>query len=205
MQPNQFVRDSLVPENRQGGGIYQLNENSVSPTRIVDTSEDGAPIEETIPAVAKHAKFVDLDGNVCDVALRTGRVPSEEPEAVKYEWIVVSTLIQRGQLPLASCPYTNAFAHLKGGGPLVKAPANAKNAGDCGGRPDGCSHMKAIIEERRAKSRARYDKQQEQFRQMGEGDIKKMMEAFGKVFGDAVASAAETGRARLAADKSEKG
>lgn len=190
---NPFVVNQLVPENRQGGGIYQLNDLSVSPTRFVDVNEEGLPVEETIMALAKSAKFVDRDGNICDVALRTGRVPSEDPEAVRYEQIVTFELIRAGQMPLASCPYTNAYRHIKGG-PLMKPPAGEQ---DCGGKPDGCAHMLKEIERRRAVCRERHEKQQQQFRSMGEGDIKLMMEAFGKVFGDAVANAAASGRANL--------
>jgi len=188
-----FIVNQLVPENRQGGGIYQLSELSVSPTRLVTIDEEGLPIEETIPTAAKHAKFVDRDGNVCDVALRTGRVPSEEPEAIRYEQLVLFEQIRGNCLPLAVCPYTEAFRHIKGG-PLLRPPPGAS---DCGGKPDGCDHIRAEIARRRGAARARHDKQQLQFRRMGEGDIREMLEAFGKVFGDAVAGAAQAGRANL--------
>lgn len=197
--PNQFVVDQLVPENRQGGGIYQLNELSVSPTRIVDIDEDGHQVEETIMTLAKSRKFVDRDGNICEVALRTGRVMSHEPEAVRYEQIVEADCIRTGQLPLDECPYTYKYQHIKGG-PLVKVPEDER---DCGGQPGGCKHMKKLVSDRRTKSRARWEKEQLDFKKLSEGDVKQMLEGMGKVFGEALASAQANGRARLRSGKGE--
>lgn len=185
MTQNPFVVHSLVPENREHGGVYQLTQDSVSPTRMVGSDENGDLIEETICALAKSAKFVDKDGNILDVPLRTGRVPSEEPEAVRYEMITVADQIRGNHLPLAFCPFTTQFMHLKGG-PLVK-PRHGER--DCGGDPGpmGCDHMEAIIVKRREDSRRRWDNEQLKLKKMQESDVKEMMEAMGKTFGEAIA------------------
>lgn len=196
----QFVVDQLKLENRQGGGIYQLSEASVSPTRAVGVDEDGNIIEETICTLAKSAKFVDLGGNICDVPLRTGRVLSFEPEAVRYEQIVETDIIRGGQLPLGACPYTHAYRHIKGG-PLVKVPEGEK---DCGGKPEGCEHVWKVITSRRAAAKAKIEREEVNYRQMKEGDVKTMMAGFGQVFGEAIANAQQTGRANLRAGKGEK-
>jgi hypothetical protein len=198
-----FVVQSLVPENREHGGVYQLTQESVTPTRFVEVNEDGVVIEESICALAKSAKFVDKDGNICDVPLRTGRVPSEEPEAVRYEMIVLAELIRGGQLPLASCPYTTEYRHIKGG-PLVKPP---EGEADCGGSngPMGCAHMKKVVEKRRKESRKRYDAQQLNLKKMQESDVKDMLEAFGKTFGDAIAGVHGKKPAAIENLKNDKG
>lgn len=201
-----WVRTSLVPEGRNGsdGRSYQLNADSVSPTRIIEIGEDGLPVEETICALAKHERFVDPSGNVCDVALRTGRVPSEEPEAQRYEQVVIADLIRQNQLPLRCCPYTLEYRHIKGG-PLIKPP---KGAEDCGGHPDGCAHMKAEIEKRRRVARAKYDKQEQQAKTMSKDDVKQMLEGIAETFGDLkneLRGGISSGRKNLQTDKSEPG
>ena len=180
-----FVVQSLVPENREHGGVYQLSQESVTPTRFIEVNEEGVAIEESICALAKSEKFVDKDGNICDIPLRTGRVPSEEPEAVRYEMLVTADLIRGGQLPLRLCPYTTEFRHIKGG-PLMKPPEGEEDCGGANG-PMGCAHMKKVIEKRRKESRKRYDAQQMNLKKMQESDVKEMLEAMAKTFGEAIA------------------
>jgi hypothetical protein len=81
------------------GRVYQLTEASASPTRIAGRTEDGMPREETIPAI-KSEKFVDPAGNVCDVALRTGRVISNDAVGERYEQKMRKDQILAGSLPL---------------------------------------------------------------------------------------------------------
>lgn len=178
----QFVVDTLVPENRQGGGTYALSEASVSPTRWT-RGEDGVVREETVCTLAKSAKFVDPDGNICDVALRTGRVLSQEMEAVRYEMVAVADQIRGGGLPLDECPHTFKFAHFKGG-PLVPNPEGVV---DCGGYPGGCSHMRAVIIDRRAGSRARWES--EQAKSMTKEAASEIFQAFADTFGEMLSNA----------------
>jgi hypothetical protein len=147
-----FVKNQLTVDTLEQGRAYQLDEDSVSPTRVVGYDKFGMPIEETICALAKSAMFVDRWGNVCCVPLQTGRVFSSSPEAVRYEHLLVKDLILEGWLPLEACPFTQMYRHLTGG-PLVRPESSADE--DCGGRPgaerleQACEHMKGIVAKRR--------------------------------------------------------
>jgi hypothetical protein len=144
-------------------GTYWLKPDSTALTRVVDRDEDGVETELTICAFSKWDYFVDKSGNVCEVPLSNGRVPSGEPEAERYEIHVVREQIVNGGLPLEECPHTTRYAHIMGaanGGALVKPPAGYTS---CQGkrRPAdlplnveffGCEHMEAIIRRRRERS-----------------------------------------------------
>lgn len=204
----QFVVNQLIPEGRnEQGRAYQLNEASVSPVRVIQIDDDGNELEETICALAKSAKFVDRDGNICDVPLRTGRVFSMEPEAERYEQIVVHDIIRGGQMPLESCPFTNEFRHIKGG-PLIK-PRDASDV-DCGGRPgaqrlhDACPHMQKVIAERRERARIRTMKEDDKMRVMRPDDVAQLVKTLGEAFGDKLAAQAKPGRANIRDGKGEK-
>lgn len=196
----QFVVNQLIPEGRnEQGRAYQLTDSSVSPSRIIGYTEEGQEIEETICALAKSALFVDRDGNICTIPLRTGRVLSEEPEATRYEQIIVSDLIRQGQIPLECCPHTVQFAHLRPG-PLVALP---KGFTKCDGAPgaakleQACEHMQKIVRDRRAKAIARVKKEDDKLQAMKPSDVAALIEQMGKSFGDTVA-ASMSGKANTA-------
>lgn len=199
-QLQQFVVDQLVPENRQGGGTYALSEASVSPTRWT-RGADGIVREETICTLAKSARFVDPDGNICDVALRTGRVLSQEIEAVRYEMIVIADQIRGGAVALDECPHTFKFQHFRSG-PLVPNPDNVV---DCGGRPGGCEHMQAVIAERRKGSRLRWEA--EQAKSVTKEAASEIFSAFAETFGEMLtnAQAAQANGKRQLRGKGEEG
>lgn len=171
--------DQLRLEQRAEGRVYQLTYDSVSPTRVIGRDKNGLPIEETVCALAKSARFVDLHGNVCDVPLRTGRVYSEEPEAVRYEYIITKELIGQGQLPLAECPYTMDYKNFVGG-PLVKPPPGES---DCGGKPDGCEHMQRIIEARRKVGREKWKADQDAVNTMSTGEAAALLQKLTRAIG----------------------
>lgn len=185
-----FVKDRLEPE-RAGDQVYVLNDTSVSPTREIATTEEGFMIEETIMTLAKSARFVDRAGNVTDVALRTGRVLSNEPGAAWYESYMVVELIRAGSLPLSHCPFTLAFGFVRKG-PLVPK-VDGKEGVDCGGHPEGCEHMKKVIDARRKVSHAKWQKDQHQLEQLSKDQVTAMMtgmaESFGAVAGTAIEKA----------------
>lgn len=193
---DQFVVDRLTPERQNGGGVYRVTADSVSPTRVIgEDPETGLPIEETVCAAAKAAKFVDPDGNVCEVALRTGRVYSDAPECERYELLIMRDLISQGQLPLASCPHTTEFRHIRRG-PLVALPEDPKEAKDaerCQGKPEGCAHMQKVITDRRARARIKWDKHQAAVSSMDARTVEKMMTEFGKLFNGGGTSGASKG------------
>jgi hypothetical protein len=207
---NQFVKSALEIERSSHNKHYQLTDESVSPVILGESNEDGIPREITIPALAKHAKFVDRDGNICDVALRTGRVYSEEPEAVHYETVVLVDILRAGQLPLSACPYTMQFGHYKPG-PLVKPPAGFV-PDSCPGAPDGCSHMKTVIAKRREEHLARFKRDQAKLeKQIGLSHesakelFSTMTEGLGEVIGNAIANAKSArGGLRGTGEKDEK-
>lgn len=163
MKPNplsQFIVTELVPENRGNEGrAFQLTENSVSPTRIIRRNIFNETIEETICPLAKHANFVDSDGNIVTVPLRTGRVLSSEPEAVRYEDVVINDQLLAGSFPLEMCPHTQLYrstVRLTRGGRLIDEPlVDGDPIEDCGGRPgaerleEACPHMRALVQKRR--------------------------------------------------------
>ena len=177
----QFVKDRLEPERAGGQGVYVLTDSSVSPTREVEVTEDGIIVEETIMALAKSAKFVDRAGNICDVALRTGRVLSEEPEAQRYEQYMVIELIRGGQLPLDACPFTQRFSFIRPG-PLV-AKVDGKSGPDCNGKPGGCEHMLKVIAARRAATAEKAKREQVSQASMSEEQVKTMMTSMAQAFG----------------------
>jgi hypothetical protein len=207
---NGFVVDSLRPERiGGGGGIYQLTENSVNPTVITGVDEAGMPIEETVPT-AYHRKFVANDGGINSVPLRTAAVFSREPEAERYEHMVVRDIVSAGFIPLTACPYTFEYKHIKGG-PLAKIPPGES---DCGGRPGAtdetncCPHLQTVIKARRAMSLAKHQKQEAQVSSMKTADVERMQEGMVKAFGQVMAthlSEPKTGaaKARLRDDKGE--
>lgn len=183
--------------------------DGASLSRVVERDEDGIAIEQTICAFAKWARFVDRNGNVCEVPLSNGRVPSFEPEAERYEMHAIREQILNGSLPLDECPHTTAYHHLIGrvnGGALVKPPEGYK---PCHGKPRpadlphhqewfGCEHMEAIIKRRREKAYAKWVKQET----ASDADIKKfkaMAEAITKESANAVDA-----KANLRAGRGEK-
>ncbi len=141
-------------------GSYWLKPDSTTLTRVIDRDDMGVATEMTICAFSKWDYFVDRGGNVCEVPLSNGRMPSAEPEAERYELHVVREQILNGCLPLEECPHTTRYAHIMGavnGGALVKPPAGYK---PCPGKkrladlpPNveffGCEHMEGVIKKRR--------------------------------------------------------
>lgn len=195
-----FVVPQLVPENRQGGGIFALSNESVAPIRMV-RGPDGIPREETICTLAKSARFVDRDGNVCTVPLRTGRVMSNDVEAVRYEQVMLIDQLRGGSIPLEVCPHTMQFVAFKPG----QLVPNPNNVIDCGGHPEGCQHMQAVIDERRAVSRAKWQADQRQVEELSKGDVKAMFEGFAEAFGDTLGNALDAHSARQASKQGLRG
>ena len=195
-----YVVDSLRPEGLGGGGgVYQLNVNSVSLTRIVGVDDAGMPIEETIPH-AYHRLFVGLDGGIKRVPMRTAAVFSREPEAERYEQITMRDIISAGQMPLEACPYTFEYKHIKGG-PLAKVPPGES---DCGGKPTGCEHMHKVIDARIAVSRKKHDLIQTQAQNMKTEDVQRMLDTVAEGVGAALAKHDPNGaKAKMRAGKGE--
>jgi hypothetical protein len=192
-------------------GSYWLTPDSTALTRVVDRDEDGIAIEQTICAFSRWARFVDRNGNICDVPLSNGRMPSHEPEAERYALHVEREQIMNGGLPLEQCPHTTRYAHWLGavnGGALVKAPEGHKH---CDGKPRpadlphhvewfGCEHMEAIIKRRRQKAYEAWEKSQA----MDNNDLKRV-EAMAKGFAQAQQQVAHVDpRANLRSGKGEK-
>lgn len=184
------------------GGTYQLNVNSVNPTRVVAMDEAGMPIEETYPAAFSRL-FVGLDGCVKDVPMRTAAKFSMEPEAERYEQVITREIVKDGQLPLDACPYTGQYKYITGIASLVKVPPGAE---DCGGKPTGCEHMQGVIVERQKRARAKHDKIQEQAKTMKVEDVERMQSQMADAIGAAISRSADpkANRANLRAGKGEE-
>jgi len=200
-QQSPFVVDMLQPQTMTGQRhkAYQLTPQSVTPTRIVGSDDLGMPIEERVP-IAYSRKFVGLDGCAKDVPLRSAAVFSSEEEALRYERATVADIVRAGQLPLDECPYTNAYRYIKGG-PLVRPPAGAD---DCGGNVGGCDHMQTVIKARQQVARAKWDKEQEQLRQMKPEDAERLAATIAEGVGRAIAANdPKSNRRNLAQGKGE--
>lgn len=201
-QNSPYVVDMLQPQGITGQRhrSYQLNANSVTPSRIVGSDELGMPIEERIP-ICYSKKFVGLDGCIKDVPLRSAAVFSNDEDALRYERQTVIDIVRAGQLPLDECPYTNAYRWIKSG-PLVKPPPGAD---DCGGKPGGCEHMHAVIKLRQERAKQRHEKEQAQLRAMTQKDADHLVAMVADGVGRAIANAdPKANRGRLARGEGEK-
>jgi hypothetical protein len=139
------------------GRVYQLTEASVSPTRIAGRTENGMPCEETIPAI-KSEKFVDPAGNVCNIALRTGRVISNDAVGERYEQQMRKDQILAGSLPLGECPYTAEYRRWTNSPTLLgDVPPGVT---PCQGAPGGCEHLKPVIAKRLERTRLKWESEQ---------------------------------------------
>jgi hypothetical protein len=181
-----YVVDQLRPERLgEEGRAFQLDDNSVSPTRIVGRTDFGEAIEETMCMLGKHQNFVDALGNICTVPLATGRVPSNMPEAHRYEMLTLMDHIRAGSFPIDVCPYTREFASLVGGPLIAAGPSNA----DCGGCvgattfEEACPHMQDLITRRRAEAARRSEKNELSIAQINKSQAKKMVKDLAASFG----------------------
>jgi hypothetical protein len=158
-----FTRNELrPPADARVGGVYQIEANSASPTRVIGRDKLGRPIEETIPT-CYYQHWVDPGGNVMKVPMRTSSVFSLDTEAKRYEEETTVDLLRGGWLPLHVCPFTPVFRNVTGTPFLVE---NADRADDCGGEPDGCKHLRPIVVERQRVDKVRHAEQEEQFARM---------------------------------------
>lgn len=164
-----------VPELRapqtQTGGVYQLEANSAAPTRVVRRDRLGRPVEETIPTVY-YQHWVDPNGNVTQTPMRTSSVFSNDVEAVRYEQQMTIDLLRDGWLPMHACPYTPVYRNVTGTPYLVDNPERVE---ECGGKSDGCEHLKPIIEERRRLALERHQANEEAFMQMNPSEAGQLL------------------------------
>jgi hypothetical protein len=148
--------DQALREHVERKGTYGITHANASIHQIVGRDSKGRPIEKKICQAAIWETMVDPAGNTLDVPLSNGRTLSENPEddrRISERWRM--ELIQTGWLPIAECPHTTQYARvIPGGGPLVSGGQ------DCGGKPDGCEHLQAVVKERLAATRAEWDLQQ---------------------------------------------
>jgi len=181
-----------------GNRVFQLTDASVSPTRVVGRTEDGLPIEETIPQI-KHEMFVDPAGNICPVLLRNGRAAGNSPAEERYEDLTRRELISSGWLPLNTCPYTSEYMRLTNSSTLLgEIPDGVK---PCKGHPDGCEHLQPVIKARLAKTRAKWEEQQhDEKRAVRQAEM--IAKASATAAADAVSSALDA-RKNLRAGKGE--
>jgi hypothetical protein len=150
------------PSDTRAGGVYQIEAGSASPTRVVGRDKLGRPIEETIPT-CYYQNWVDPGGNVMKVPMRTASVFSLDAEAKRYEDETTIDLLRSGWLPMHLCPLTPVFRNVTHTPYLVDNPERVE---DCGGKPDGCEHLRPIVAERQRLAKLRYQEQEEQFARM---------------------------------------
>jgi hypothetical protein len=204
-----FVVSQLTPQGTDGrpAGIYQLDANSVSPTRVVGRDENGMPVEETVPTVYwRH--FAMPDGGWNKVPLRTGSVFSMHEDAVAYERMVTTDLVRAGAIPGWLCPYSTEFTHLTRG-PFVPVPAGEE---DCGGNEQagGCKHMKALMARRKAIALEKHTAEVRRIESLKSDEINRMrdgiVEGVGTVIGKFMSAqdGLAASRAKLKAGKGEE-
>ncbi len=180
-----YSKTELRPQgiNGQMGTVYQLNANSVSPQVVTGRDELGQPIIETIPTVY-YRIFLTMDGCENRVPMRTGSGNNMEPEAVRYEHQQTKELIEAGWIPVEVCPYTHKFEHYLGGA-FVKVPDGER---DCGGKPDGCDHLKKVAAGRKAIAHKKWEAQNKSVQSMKAEDVSRMMESVAEGVGVAIAN-----------------
>lgn len=138
-----------------------------------------------------------LDGGINKVPLRTGSVFSMQAEAVAYENEITTELVSLGCIPAWLCPHSTKFQHITGG-PFLPGGQ------DCGGKPEGCEHILALSEERKAGVKERYDaeaklladKAAEEYKKMVAGIVEGVSEGVGAALARQVAPATPAGAAR---------
>lgn len=191
-----MLKDAPLPESTRKT-TYQLTDGSVSPVRIIDSDEDGIAIEETISCYPWLEKFVDSNGNVCDVIYSTSRTTAGNNEALQYARLKREEWLRAGGLPISECPYApnGEYKRLLGRNVLASLPKakpgeKAQHIEPCEGSPEGCKHLHKIRESRLAKNRARVDLQNAQNDSLPMAQIEKLQRAFGAGFRDAEKSAA---------------
>jgi hypothetical protein len=149
-----------APMPSSAGRVYQLTDGTVSPTRVAGRTKYGIPIEETIPQILS-VKFVDLNGNVCDVAIRCSRVDDRSDVSQKYEDTMRKDQLKAGCLPLDECPLTQEYRRITGTDTLLGnyGPDLPEGSKACDGKPGGCEHLLPVIAERRRLCRERHDQE----------------------------------------------
>lgn len=197
-------------------GTYQLNSASIHPIAIVGRDAAGRNIEETRPP-CYSLRLVHPDGSINWVPMRTGAVFSLDPIAQRYETLTMRDAILDGWLPLWVCPYTMEFSYVVGG-PLAAPPhgvsacegdkraleANLKHedltkpADDPSRLILGCSHLKALIMERRRSAQERFRADAQIATNLSVDQVKALMGGVG----DAIAEAIHGNPADLKARKS---
>lgn len=191
-----FVVSTLRPESLGGAGglTYQLTVNSTNPTRVVGVDDAGMPVEESVPA-AYSRMFVGLDGCLRDIPMRTGAGCSMEPEAERYEQVVLKEIVKAGVLPVEACPYTGQYSYITHAPSLVKIPDGER---DCGGNATlirdgsgqltsgGCVHMQKVITDRKARARKKHDDIQTKAGSWKSEDVERMNTAMADSIGAAI-------------------
>lgn len=145
----------LIDPTNSDDKAYFLSVNNVSPTKDATTEgrdEDakGTVPEETICSYSEKIDMMDLAGNLSEVPISNGRVPSLRLEAQIYRVGLVRELIAAGHLPIDVCPYASATPY-KPSGPLVRKPDGAKA---CAGEPGGCVHFLEVKKKRHTRAMA---------------------------------------------------
>jgi hypothetical protein len=199
------MRDAPLPEAHKAT-TFQLNENSVSPTRLINRDEDGNEIEETVSCYPHREMFVDKAGNICEVVLCNSRTSSRNNEARMYAAQVRLDWLRNAGLPLKECPHAPSTEYKRelGTEVLVKAPSGYKGCAggkvDADGKITPCEHLKAIIDSRLKKTRDAHEKQEARAASMTSGQLEQM----GRVFGDQIANAMGSARNNLVNGRGEK-
>lgn len=190
-----FVVDSLRPETLGGSGgrVYQLTAASASPTRIIGRDEVGMPIEDTVPA-AKWLWFVHPCGAPNKVPMHTAVAIGSIADAEKYEIATTRNLIASGWIPLWVCPYTFEYKHVTGG-PFVKVP---EGESDCGGHPEGCSHLKAVMRVRTERALKKHGDEEARLTRMRHEDTERLVAAMSEGVGQVLARHADPRAAKKA-------
>jgi hypothetical protein len=163
---SRFVVEQLKPRTMDGSpsglGTYELSRESINSEVITGRDRLGRPVIETRP-LHYHREFGTADGCRNFVPLRTGAIYSTQPDAVAYEYETIYDLLMAGWIPIEACPFTDAYKS------ITKTPclvANPDKIADCGGKPDGCEHLIALLAERREVVRAENEAAEQRLRAM---------------------------------------
>lgn len=193
-----------TPMPAGAGRMVQIDHDNVSPTRPAGRDARGIPREEVLPTLAKTERWIDRDGNICDVSLRTSRLLGMTSEDEKYESLIRREQILLGALPLGECPLTTEYAKLvnPARNPKISDSLidNPKGERHCMGDPEGCKHLQPVIKLRRELALEAHKTQEAMNQQVPVAALEAMARGFGAGQNTSGAGGA---RANMAAGKGE--
>lgn len=174
--------------------IFQFDQNTLDNRKQLTELPTGEIVDYETPLLLVIT-VLDLGGNVCEVPVNTGAVPSENLMVDQiYTQHVLNSHLQSGGVPIFTCPHTTQHSSaIHGVGssvPLVPLPIGESA---CGGEAKGCKHWHALKDARRASAAVKYNKENSQKDSVLISDVENIARALG-ISGAALQNLKETAK-----------